>query len=270
MSIYRSMKKIIPIFLVALVLCSCSSTKLAYFDDLNDTDMGTVGNVDYNIRLAPTDELLITVTSEIPEATMVYNLPISNPALKFEIANVTSTNTKQQTYIVDKKGDINFPVLGKLHVEGMTTSEVAEMLTRKIAEEVEAPYVRVELVNFKIKVLGEVDEPGSYKMESERVSILDALAEAGDMTVYGRRDNVLLVREENGVRSYHRLNLNDSKILESPYFYLQQNDVIYVEPGDAKKGQAEFNQNNTYKVSIVSTIITGLSVIASLVIALTK
>lgn len=264
------MKKIVYILFLALVLGSCSSAKLAYFDDLNDAETGIVGNVDYNIRLIPSDELLITVTSEIPEATMIYNLPIANPALKYEIANVTSVNSKQQTYIVDKSGDIIFPVLGKLHVEGMTTSELAEMLTQEIAKDVEAPYVRVELVNFKIKVLGEVDKPGSYKIDSERISILDALAEAGDMTVYGRRDNVLLIREENGVRSYHRLNLNDSKILESPYFYLQQNDVVYVEPGDAKKGQAEFNQNNTYRVSIVSTIITGLSVIASLIIALTK
>lgn len=264
------MRKLISILLSIIVLCSCSSTKLAYFENLNNEETGTVGAVDYNIRLVPSDELLITVTSEIPEATAIYNLPITNPAMNMEIGSVTSVNSKQQTYIVDKSGDINFPVLGKIHVEGMTTFELSDYLTRKISEDVEAPYVRVELVNFKIKVLGEVLHPGSYKIDTERVSILDALAEAGDMTVYGRRDNVLLIREENGVRSYYRLNLNDSRVLESPYFYLQQNDVVYVEPGDAKKGQAEFNQNNTYKVSIISTIITGISVIASLVIALTK
>ena len=150
------MRKLISILLSIIVLCSCSSTKLAYFENLNNEETGTVGAVDYNIRLVPSDELLITVTSEIPEATAIYNLPITNPAMNMEIGSVTSVNSKQQTYIVDKSGDINFPVLGKIHVEGMTTFELSDYLTRKISEDVEAPYVRVELVNFKIKVFHKI------------------------------------------------------------------------------------------------------------------
>lgn len=262
------MKKIIPaIFSVIFLLCSCKSTDLSYFSDLKDSQYGTIGNLDYEIRLEPTDELLITVTSEIPEATLIYNLPVTNPAFKSELT-IGTTQAKQQTYIVDNNGYINFPVLGKIHVQGMTTAQLTEELTRKIAETAESPYVRVELVNFKVKVLGEVLKPGVVEVKKEKFSILDALAEAGDMTVYGRRDNVLIVREENGAKTYHRLNLNDSKTLESPYFYLKQNDAVYVEPGSSRSGQADYNQNNSYKVSVVSAIVSGVSVIASLVIAL--
>lgn len=261
------MKKILPIFLIAVFLCGCKTQKTAYFEDLQQT--GAIGNLDYEIRIEPADELLITVTSEVPEATIVYNLPLTNPATGNNLTSPQAT-AQQQTYIVDKEGNINFPVLGKIHVAGMTTKAISEDLTRKIAEDVEAPYVRVELVNFKVKVMGEVMKPASVKVEGERISILDALAEVGDMTIYGQRDNVLLIREENGVKNYYRIDLTCSDILESPYFYLKQNDVIYVQPGKGKAGQADFNQNNTYKVSIVSAVISGISVIASLVIALTR
>lgn len=261
------MKKIVQIALLLCLFCSCSSTKTAYFDNL--TSSGSVGNLDYEIRIEPLDELLITVTSEVPEATMVYNLPMTNPATVTTL-KTPLTSMQHQTYIVNKDGNINFPVLGEVHVGGLTTAQLTEQLTRRIAEDVEAPYVRVELVNFKVKVLGEVMQPGSYKIDSERVSILDALAEAGDITIYGKRDNVLLIREENGTKNYYRIDLTNSDILESPYFYLKQNDVVYVEPGSGRAGQADFNQNNTYKVSIVSAIVSGISVIASLVIALTR
>ncbi len=262
------MKKTIPaIIAIFFALCSCKSTDLTYFSDIKESQSGTMKSIDYQIRLEPTDELLITVTSEVPEATLIYNLPVTNPAFKSEMT-IGNTQSQQQTYIVDTAGNINFPVLGKIHVKGMTTAELTEELTRKIAETVESPYVRVELVNFKVKVLGEVENPGVVEVNKEKFSILDALAAAGDMTVYGRRENVLIVREENGQNSYIRLNLNDSKTLESPYFYLKQNDAVYVEPSSSRSGQADYNQNNSYKVSVVSAIVSGISVITSLVIAL--
>jgi polysaccharide export outer membrane protein len=169
---------------------------------------------------------------------------------------------------VTKDGDITMPTLGKIHVEGMTTNELSEYLTRRIAQDVEGPFVRVELVNFKINVIGEVNSPGAYTFSNERVSVLDALAQAGDMTIFGRRENVTIVREENGKVAYHKLDLTDSKVVNSPYYYLKQNDVVYVEPTEVKKGQSEYNQNNSYKVSVVSAIVSGCSVVVSLLIAL--
>lgn len=262
------MKKILSFLMLALVVCSCKTSKTAYFEDLQQPN-GSMGVIDYEIRIEPADELLITVTSEVPEATMVYNLPMTNPAVSSSL-KAPLTTMQHQTYIVDKSGEINFPVLGKVKVEGLTTRQLADRLTRRIAEDVEAPYVRVELVNFKVKVMGEVLKPASVNVQGNRISILDALAEVGDMTIYGERTNVLLIREENGTKNYYRIDLTKSDIFESPYFYLKQNDVIYVQPGKGRAGQADFNQNNSYKVSIVSAIVSGISVITSLIIALSK
>ena len=176
--------------------------------------------------------------------------------------------SKLQTYLVDKQGYINFPVLGKLKVVGKSTDEIKAMLEEQIGKDVENPYVRVQLANFKVNVLGEVNRPGSLSVTTERFSVLDALANAGDLTEYGNRANVLVIREEGGVRQYHRMNLNDAAILSSPYFYLQQNDVVYVEPNKIRQDNSKYNQNNAYKLSVISTIVSACSVVASLIIAL--
>lgn len=265
------------LFLIPLLalLCSCKTHEnLAYFSNNTPALEQTVANADWKLKIVPDDELAITVTSEVPEATAIYNLPLVNPAsgnsstVNLRERTTLTTNTQIQTYIVDRQGNIKFPQLGIIHVAGLTTAQVAEELTRRIAEKVEAPYVRVELYNFKVNVLGEVAKPGLVHIPSERFTILDALAEAGDLTIFGRRDNVTLVREQDGKVTYHRVDLNDAKLFESPYYYLQQNDAIYVEPTEARRGQAEYNQNNAYKISVVSAIVSGCSVIASLIIAL--
>lgn len=270
------MKKIFLLIAVSLLLCSCKTHEnLAYFSVNTPTLEQAVANTDWKLTIVPDDELAITVTSEVPEATAIYNLPAINQAggsssggSESRKSKYVSTMSQIQTYIVDKEGNIKFPKLGVIHVAGMTTSQLAEELTRRIAEDVEAPYVRVELYNFKVNVLGEVMKPGIVHIPTERFSILDALAEAGDLSIFGRRDNVTLVREEDGQITYHKINLNDAKLFESPYYYLQQNDAIYVEPTEARKGQAEYNQNNAFKISVVSAIVSGASVITSLIIAL--
>lgn len=257
------------------MLCSCKPHEnLAYFSVNTPTLEQAVADTGWKLKIVPDDELAITVTSEAPEATAIYNLPVVNssagsPAMTDpREARSVATNPQIQTYIVDKAGNIKFPQLGVIHAAGLTTAQLAEELTRRIAENVEAPYVRVELANFKVNVLGEVQKPGLVHIPSERFTILDALAEVGDMTIFGRRDNVTLIREQDGKVTYHQVNLNDAKLFESPYYYLQQNDVVYVEPTEARRGQAEYNQNNSYKISVVSAIVSGCSVIASLVIAL--
>ncbi|MCM1006077.1 MAG: polysaccharide biosynthesis/export family protein [Prevotella sp.] len=268
------MRKYIYLLPLLALLCSCKTHEnLAYFSVNTPALEQVVADTNWQLKIVPDDELAITVTSEVAEATAVYNLPSVNPktgkATGSPIEDRTITSATQiQTYIVDKQGDINFPKLGKIHVAGLTTAQLAEELTRRIAVEVEAPYVRVELCNFKVNVLGEVTKPGIVHIPSQRFTILDALAEAGDLSIFGRRDNVTLVREENGKITYHRVDLNDAKLFESPYYYVQQNDAIYVEPTEARRGQAEYNQNNSYKISVVSAIVSGASVIASLIIAL--
>lgn len=251
---------------LAAIMSSCNSSKttLTYFDNRNEN--GAIPTQDIEITIIPNDELLITVTSAVPEATAVYNLPLSNPA---QLATIEAySQATQQTYIVSSTGDINFPVLGKINVEGMTTQKLTDYLTEKISADVESPYVRVELLNFKVKVMGEVMRPGAYTIRNQRYSVLDALADAGDLTPYGERSRIVLIRDEKGQRSYHNLNLNDVNIISSPYFYVRQNDIIYVEPNEVRKDNAEYNQNNAFKLSVISTIVSACSIVASLIIAL--
>lgn len=250
-----------------LVSCSTSTTSLTYFEDIKGVESGVLPSDSYDVKIIPDDELFISVTSFIPSATAAYNLPLSNPATREDMQ--ITTQPQQQCYIVDKNGDIMFPVLGRIHVAGLSTQELTKELEKRIGENVDDPVVRVELMNFRVNVLGEVKNPGAVSVKRERYTLLDALADAGDLTEYGERENVLLIREENGERTYHHLNLNDSKTMTSPYFYLKQNDVVYVEPNKIRKDNSKYNQNNAYKISVISTIVSACSVIASLVIALT-
>lgn len=254
------------IFVVITVSCGTTRSSLTYFEDIKETQEGVMTNVIPQLRIVPDDALLITVNSAEPEATAIYNMPLVNPS---ERGNRTLYNVpQQQTYIVSSKGDINFPVLGKIHVEGMTTEELAAYIAGRIEKDVIDPFVRVELQNFRVQVIGEVMKPGPVKVEGERLTVLDALSAAGDLTPYGERNNVLLVRQEEGINKYYHLNLNDSKTLSSPLFYLKQNDVIIVEPNDIRKANSKYNQDNAYKLSVISTIVSAVSVVASLTIAL--
>lgn len=254
------------LFVLALASCTSSKTSLSYFENLKDYENTTLSSGDFNVKIIPDDELFITVTSMVPEATAGYNIPLSNPATRGNLQ--VYTQATQQTYIVDKNGNIKFPILGTIHVAGMSTMDLAKYLTDRIGKDVEDPFVRVELLNFRVNVMGEVAQPGAKMVKRERYSILDALADAGDLTPFGERNNVLLIREVDGKKEFHRFNLNDASILTSPYFYLQQNDVVYVEPNKVRKDNAEYNTNNAYKVSVASAIVSACSVVASLVIAL--
>ena len=256
---------------VLLMCASCGSTKevptLAYFQNLKDS-VGTLpDNVsNYKIKIQPDDELIITITSTLPEATAMYNLPLGNPSLK---GNINATQSPRiQTHIVDRNGMIQLPVLGEIQAAGLSTKELEAVIKNRVSEHVKDPFVRVEMINFTVNVMGEVRAPQRIVVGKERFSVLDALAAAGDLTEYGKRDNVLVIRTENGKSTYHRLNLTDGSIYASPYFYLQQNDVVYVEPNDIKIDNSKYNQFSAFKLSQLSTIVSLASVVASLVIAL--
>ena len=256
---------------VLLMCASCGSTKevptLAYFQNLKDSVGKLPDNVsNYKIKIQPDDELIITITSTLPEATAMYNLPLGNPSLK---GNINATQSPRiQTHIVDRNGMIQLPVLGEIQAAGLSTKELEAVIKNSVSEHVKDPFVRVEMINFTVNVMGEVRAPQRIVVGKERFSVLDALAAAGDLTEYGKRDNVLVIRTENGKSTYHRLNLTDGSIYASPYFYLQQNDVVYVEPNDIKIDNSKYNQFSAFKLSQLSTIVSLASVVASLVIAL--
>lgn len=253
---------------IAMSSCSSSKTVLPYFTDIKDIPEGTLPLSDYMPTIQADDELYIAVSSESPQATAIYNLPFSNPAARDEITRTSSPRT--QTYVVSSTGEIDFPVLGTLHVAGLTIEQLKNELYEKISRDVKNPMVIVRYVNFSVIVAGEVKTPQLLKVDRNRMSILDALAAAGDLTEYGDRSNVLIIREEDGIRKYAHLDLNSSDVLTSPYYYLQQNDYVYVAPNKIRQSNSKYNQNNAFKLSVVSTIVSGVSVIASLLIALTK
>ena len=264
-------KNILISLLVIFAFASCSTTKeaptLAYFQNLKEAEGALPDNVsDYKIKIQPDDELIITITSSNPEATAIYNVPLGNPSVKGNIN--TSQSPRLQTYIVDHNGMIQIPVLGEIKATGISTDELAAVIKNRVSEQVKDPFVRVEMINFTVNVMGEVKAPQRMVVGKERFTVLDALAAAGDLTEYGKRDNVLVIRTENGKSTYHRLNLTDGSIYASPFFYLQQNDVVYVEPNKIKVDNSKYNQFAASKLSQASTIVSVASVIASLVIAL--
>lgn len=272
-------KSFIPAMCALMLLGSCSSSKtvLPYFTDLPAE--GAVDAGDYTLKIVPNDELVINVSAADQSAVEDYSLPYQPPRLndfntpstmsaESTILQRRNTNLNYQTYIVSRDGFINFPVLGKIHVAGMTLNGLADYLVEKIAEKVVDPMVTVDLVNFHVNVTGEVRDPGVQLVNRERYSVLDAIAAAGDLNVFGERDKVLLIREADGKREYHRLNLNSKDLLTSPYYYLQQNDVIYVEPNKVREANARTDQERSFKLSVISTIVSAASVVASMAIAL--
>ena len=255
--------------LCLLSSCSTKPSKLVYFKDIDTTTPAVViAPESYITTIQPDDELLITVnTPANPIVSSSFNLPQTNPAPAKEGASL-QTQPQNQTYVVNSQGDIDFPELGKIHVAGLTTEQLKEKLTTDLSKWIKEPVIMVRIVNFTIDVAGEVKEPGRYPVSRQRFSVLDALSAAGDLTEYGERQNVLLIREENGKRVHHSLDLTSADILSSPYFYVHQNDYIYVEPNQIRQDNSKYNQNNAFKLSVVSTIVSGVSVIASLIIAL--
>ena len=220
------------ICLCVLFDLSCSNRNLVYFSDLpKTTDLKTPINNYDPPKVQPDDILNITVSSLNPESNVLFNnvlLPASGNT------NVIA-NKIDEGYLVDKDGFINFPVIGKINLSGLTKEQATEKMTGLIKEHVKNPIVNIRFLNFKITVIGEVAKPSTFTIATEKINVLEALGLAGDMTVYGRRENVLIIREKGGIRSTAKINLNNKDVLSSPYFYLQQNDIVYVEPDNKVK-----------------------------------
>lgn len=259
-------KKCVFVLLVVVLMCSCVSRKqLAY---LRDVTSESVNEINENMQTQPetrvkiTDALVITVSALDPEAVLPYNLP--NVAYATPTSENIPTTPSFQYYTVDANGDIDFPVLGKLHVVGMTQSEVIDMIKGRLQGQLNNPIVSMRFLNAKVTVLGEVKNPGSYPLNNGGMTLLEALGAAGDLTQYGRRDNILITRENNGKIEFARLNLQSEDIFTSPYFYLQQNDVVYIEPNQARTTS---NQSLSLWLSLVGTLSSATTVVVSVLSA---
>lgn len=244
--------------LVLLVFSSCVSKKeIVYFQN-DEIDQSKVSN-SYKTIIKPDDVLQITITALDIEAVRPFNLAA--------VTYSTSSNSaigvaQQQTYLVDNKGEIDFPVIGKIKIGGLTRDETIELLRSKLSPDyIKDPNINIRIANYKISVMGDVRRPGSYNIPNERITILDALALAGDVNISGRRNNILIIREEAGKKTQYRVDLRSNKLLTSPVYYLQQNDVVYVEPNYARIQSASANSNTTLFISITGLLITIISLL---------
>lgn len=251
----------------ALVCGSCSSAykEVAYFQNSDSIDL-SASKMLFDARIMPKDLLTITVSCTDPEAATPFNMTVAT------VYNTTSRNTYNQPtlqqYLVDNEGNVEFPKVGTIHLGGLTKAEAEELIAEKIKpymNAMEQPIVTVRMSNYKVSVLGEVSRPGMYTVSNEKTSILEALAQAGDLTIYGVRTNVKLIREDStGEKSIHVLNLNDADIINSPYYYLQQNDIIYVEPNKVKSQNSSVGTMTTLWVSMTSILVSLASLIVNI------
>lgn len=258
------MKKVKLLFLVTLMaMASCTSyKKVPYLQNSSAID-STVVTALYDARIQPKDILTIVVSSERPEAAAPYNLMVQT-----SMTNTRSLYSQPtlQTYLVDNDGCIDFPIIGRLQIGGMTKSEVEGLIREKISPSfTTAPIVNVRMVNYKISVLGEVARPNSYTISNEKVNIFEALALAGDLTVYGKRDGVKLIRESaDGTKKIVPIDLNDANIIYSPYYYMQQNDILYVEPNKAKARNSDVSSMTTMMFSATSLFMSVVTFLLNL------
>ena len=261
---YKQICSYVLLSVVAIVLASCGSVKnVAYFQNSDYIDPSRSAFL-YDAHIMPKDILTITVNTVNPEAAAPFNL-IMRPTLTSATSNLASTGGSLQTYLVDNKGSIEFPVLGTLKVGGLTKSQCEKMIHDKIMPYLNAnenPVVTVRMSNYKISVLGEVNRPGMFVVSNEKINILEALAQAGDLTIYGVRDKVKLIREDSeGMKEIHVLNLNDADIISSPYYYLQQNDIVYIEPNKVKARNSSIGQSTSLWLTSTSILVSLASLL---------
>ena len=261
------MKKILILFgillLATTLLSSCGTTKQIAYLQNSDSISFEKSRFLYDARIMPKDQITISVNTTTPEASVPFNLLLQNSYTQGR--SVQSSAGTLMPYLVDNDGFINFPIVGKLKVGGLTKAEAEQLVTEKIRPylaEGENPVVTVTMASYSVSVLGEVNHPGTFQVSREKITILEALAQAGDLTIYGVRDRVKLIREDaTGKKSIETLNLCDANIINSPYYYLQQNDVVYVEPNKIKAQNSKVGQTTTLWFSATSILVSLTSLL---------
>lgn len=263
------MKKLSYFFLAAvamLTVTSCSTPKnVAYIQNSDSIDYSKSEFL-YDARIMPKDILTVTINTVNPEASAPFNLIVRN-TLTSATSNIASSGGSLQTYLVDNNGCIDFPVVGTLQVGGLTKSMCEKLIHDKIKRYMNAeenPVVTVRMSNYKISVIGEVNRPGMFTVGNEKINIFEALAQAGDLSIYGVRDRVKLIRENaKGRKEIHTISLNDANLVSSPYYYLQQNDIIYVEPNQVKARNSAIGTSTTIWISVTGALVSLASLIVN-------
>lgn len=251
-------------------MTSCSSTKdIAYFQDVLRGSSEKILNP-LKITIKPEDKISIVVKSKDAQLSDLFNLPIVSYRVgQGKMSSLTNANQYVSSYSVNSNGEIDFPVLGLIDVGGKTREEIAALIKEKLVggDWVKDPVVTVEFDNLCYSVLGEVNNPGQFSIDHDKVSVLDAISKAGDLTIYGKRDNVTILRQEDGMQKTYKINLTSAyDLYASPAYYLQQNDVVYVEPNSTKARQSTVNGNNVRSTSFWVSIASLLASIAVLIV----
>lgn len=259
------------VVLFTLLLTGCAVSKdvvyLQGVDSLTPEQISLMTQT-YNSKIAPADLLNITVTAPDPSVTTPFNPPAYAYAPQGDPA--ISAIQSMYNYLVDNEGTINFPVLGKMHVAGLSKQDLCNELQAKLSKYIDDPLVNVQITNFKITVLGEVTRPSIFTIKNDRVTIIEALGYVGDLSITANRKNILLIRDNDGQKEFVRMDLTDPAIFNSPYFYLKQNDVVYVEPNLAKQKNSRYSQAQQYNITVFSSILSAVSVITTVILAITK
>lgn len=243
-----------------LLLGSCAKKRnLVYFSDVqqNEAFQTAITNA-HEPRIQPGDIMGINVSSLDPASNAMFNTGALQTYSGTNSASGTTTNLGKEGYLVGKDGSINFPIIGKIELQGLTLTESLAKMESELLKFVKDPIVNINYLNFKVTVIGEVNRPGSFSVDKDKINVLEALGNAGDMTAYGKRENVLIIREYNGKREMARLNLNSSSSFNSPYFYLQQNDMVYVQPDIMKERQVS---RDNYYIATTASLLSILTVI---------
>lgn len=264
-SIQVKAKGILSCLFALFLFASCQSyKKVPYLQDVKVVEQTVQQENLYDARIMPKDLLTIVVSCTSPELAVPFNLTVATQN-NVTISHTTSQPALQQ-YLVDNDGKIDFPVLGELKVGGLTKKEAELLIVEKLKPYIkETPIVTVRMMNYKISVLGEVARPGTFTISNEKVNLLEALAMAGDMTIWGLRDNVKLIRESaDGKQQIVTLDLNKAEVILSPYYWLQQNDIIYVTPNKVKARNSDIGNSTTLWVSATSILVSLASLLVTI------
>ena len=264
MNVQGMRRNVFTCLITIFLLASCQSyKKVPYLQDVEVMEQTAQQENLYDAKIMPKDLLTIVVSCTSPELAVPFNLTVASPASVVTGNSQLTVQPVLQPYLVDNEGKINFPVLGELKVGGLTKREAEQLIIDKLKPYIkETPIVTVRMVNYKISVIGEVARPGTFTISNEKVNLLEALAMAGDMTVYGLRDDIKLIREDaNGRQEIVTLDLNKAETILSPYYWLQQNDIIYVTPNKAKARNSDIGSSTSLWFSATSILISIASLL---------